>query len=406
MGLLRILTDDSEDELRRTPRRVRFGGEVVKMRTPDSDSNHPSDMENDVTMVVKPWDDKSDQASIQIRCSEVTSKRSPASQKQLRSGIPVPRLEKTKSIRSEPTSPVKQTDVSLDLKKGQSRSSPNLSVHRLGDDLVGGASRIPRRSVSRLKANIVQGTTIRIDINDAKAPKVKIQAVQAIEEAEAPEILDSKKSTTPEEREKPKLSERRGSRHLSALKIEPRTRRDSFSPIPVHKEIEIFHNLTRSPDRSKSEEDLVQENTALVLPPIKTSSSPRNISSAVSACAIQSSKSARKLSSANATPNFNPTLALVPYGSVHQTPTIPPISHDGGEARMRYSSFHVYKDTNENSSKSLKATSDSPIPTNDRGECLTCSSSGSDSHAFDSNWDDVDVIDSNIIKHLQNKVSQ
>lgn len=398
MGLIRILTDDSEDELRRTPRRVRFGGEVVKMRTPDSDSNHPSDMENEA---VKPWDDKSDQASLQIRCSEVTSKRSPAPQKQSRSGIPVPRLQRTKTIQSEPTSPVKQTDVSLDLNRDQSRSSPNLSAHRLGDDLAegGAASRIPRRSVGRLKANIVQGTTIRIDINDAKTPKLKIQTV------ETPEILDSKKS---EEPETPKLSERRGSRHVSALKIEPRARRDSeksFSPIPVHKGIEIFHNLTRSPDRSRSEEDLVQENTALVLPPIKTSSSPRNISSAVNTYAVQHSRSARKLSSANAASDFDPTLALVPYGGVRQTPTITPVSHDG-EARMRYSSFHVYKDTNESSGKAVKATSDSPIPTNDRGECLTCSSSGSDSHAFDSNWDDVDVIDPNIIKHLQNKVSQ
>lgn len=38
-------TDDTESS-RRTPRRVRFGGEVVKMRTPDSDALHSSDQDD------------------------------------------------------------------------------------------------------------------------------------------------------------------------------------------------------------------------------------------------------------------------------------------------------------------------------------------------------------------------
>jgi hypothetical protein len=43
------MTDDSESELvTRSPRKVHFGGEVVKMRTPESDSNQQSSDDNDV----------------------------------------------------------------------------------------------------------------------------------------------------------------------------------------------------------------------------------------------------------------------------------------------------------------------------------------------------------------------
>lgn len=45
-SLVKVLTDSEHEEydaMRRTPRRVRFGGEVVKMRTPDSDNVHNSE---------------------------------------------------------------------------------------------------------------------------------------------------------------------------------------------------------------------------------------------------------------------------------------------------------------------------------------------------------------------------
>lgn len=397
MGLMRILTDDSEEELRRTPRRVRFGGEIVKMRTPDSDSNQPSDMEGDVTMVVKPWDDQSDQASIQIRCDEALTKKKSSTSKHSRSGIPVPSLQKSKTIRSEPGSPVKPRNSTLGAKKFKSKSSPNLSSN-LGEELAAGASRIPRRNVNTIKANIVQGTTIRIDINDASASQLKIKAIPPQEgEGAANKPLEDQES------ERTRLSERRSSR--ATLRLEhPRRRRDSdksYSPIPIHKEIEIFHNLTRSPDRSKSEEELDFTPTTLALPPIDQPKSPRSVSSA--------SRLENKPSSAIKSSNFNPTLALVPYGSIQPTqvsegtPKLPDASD--GETRMRYNSFHVYKDTSESGTKTLKTATDSPIPTNDRGECLTCSSSGSDSHAFDSNWEEADGVNPSIIKHLQCKVS-
>lgn len=47
-SLVKVLTDSEHEEydaMRRTPRRVRFGGEVVKMRTPDSDNVNNSDVE-------------------------------------------------------------------------------------------------------------------------------------------------------------------------------------------------------------------------------------------------------------------------------------------------------------------------------------------------------------------------
>ncbi|XP_045479712.1 uncharacterized protein LOC123684474 [Harmonia axyridis] len=54
-GILRILEDDSDLEFYesarntpRTPRRVHFGGEIVKMRTPESDSTQTSDSEKKV----------------------------------------------------------------------------------------------------------------------------------------------------------------------------------------------------------------------------------------------------------------------------------------------------------------------------------------------------------------------
>lgn len=51
-GVVRVLADDSESDFyesaRKTPRKVRFGGEVVKMRTPESDSsNHEPDPESE-----------------------------------------------------------------------------------------------------------------------------------------------------------------------------------------------------------------------------------------------------------------------------------------------------------------------------------------------------------------------
>uniref|UniRef100_A0A1B0GH07 TOG domain-containing protein n=2 Tax=Lutzomyia longipalpis TaxID=7200 RepID=A0A1B0GH07_LUTLO len=47
-----IVVDDFESEARRTPRRVHFGGEVVKMRTPDSDNVTQSDGDDQIRPIV------------------------------------------------------------------------------------------------------------------------------------------------------------------------------------------------------------------------------------------------------------------------------------------------------------------------------------------------------------------
>lgn len=47
MGFVRVVADDSGSDsyenARRSPRKVHFGGEIVKMRTPESDSNNEAD---------------------------------------------------------------------------------------------------------------------------------------------------------------------------------------------------------------------------------------------------------------------------------------------------------------------------------------------------------------------------
>lgn len=45
LGIVKILENDLDffEEARRTPRKVRFGGEQVKMRTPESDSSNQDD---------------------------------------------------------------------------------------------------------------------------------------------------------------------------------------------------------------------------------------------------------------------------------------------------------------------------------------------------------------------------
>lgn len=55
-GIVKVLENDNEydfyEEARRTPRKVRFGGEQVKLRTPESDSSNQDDDRHTLTITV------------------------------------------------------------------------------------------------------------------------------------------------------------------------------------------------------------------------------------------------------------------------------------------------------------------------------------------------------------------
>lgn len=195
VGIVKVLTDDSEqdDELqRRTPRRVRFGGEVVKMRTPDSDSNGTGDEKE----VKKP-------------------KRHTKSAQNRRSFIPV-RISGNRMCQSEPTSPQRIKRV----KNNRSYvSTPDLSKtkHIFGPK-ISYVSKIPR------KKKAVFHSTINITIDSNPKPTlIKKQ------DGKASEV---KPTTKPEKQEtKPNLLN------------------------PPHQGIEILYNLTQSPQRNQQKNE-------------------------------------------------------------------------------------------------------------------------------------------------------
>ncbi|KAH1019282.1 hypothetical protein HUJ04_009125 [Dendroctonus ponderosae] len=146
-AIIKVLNDDSETEgyeesrtSPRTPRKVRFGGESVKLRTPESDSSHQAEEEDNQSILT------------------ITS-------------------------------------------------APNLSAL---------SSKIPIRKHAlqeKKKVALETGETSGINHTSSKA-------------AEKPASL------------KPPIL-----KHSRA--------EDVLSPVPVHNEIEVFHNLTRSPERSR-----------------------------------------------------------------------------------------------------------------------------------------------------------
>ncbi|KAJ8937881.1 hypothetical protein NQ314_011664 [Rhamnusium bicolor] len=122
-------TDDSESDYyeaaRRTPRKVRFGGEQVKMRTPESDSSNHDESLSTIRITV------TDAVSIKTR----------------RSLIPV-------RITSLPSTPRKALPSSL-VKPRLHKSTPNLS-----------------RSSSISRIPLKKGTNIKISaVPDTEAPK-------------------------------------------------------------------------------------------------------------------------------------------------------------------------------------------------------------------------------------------
>ncbi|CAH1997559.1 unnamed protein product [Acanthoscelides obtectus] len=157
---------------KKTPRKVRFGGESVKMRTPETDSNHGSqDCQEEIRITV------TDAVSIETR----------------KSLIPV-------RITSLPNSP----------KKSLLPMAKKPRLHKSAPDLRTGRSRIPIFKKSGTSGKSTDSSTLK----EGQTKRLSVHRKDA----------DSKTS--------PK-------------------RREMYSPVPVHREIEVFHNLTRSPERKR-----------------------------------------------------------------------------------------------------------------------------------------------------------
>lgn len=231
-GIVRVLTDDSEQDdnaHRRTPRRVRFGGEVVKMRTPDSDSNTTGD-EKEPTK----------------------NKRHTKSAHNVRSFIPV-RISSNRKSHSEPSSPQRKKKYNFYL------STPDLSKsgHVFGPKVVG-VSRIPRRSNKPLIKS-----TIKITIDNSpkethqekSATKVTIDNSRK-ETQEKPTTKITIDNSPEDVQEKPSTK----------TKVEKSDKQNlSVNTPATHHGIEILYNLTQSPQRNsakKTDETTANPETA------------------------------------------------------------------------------------------------------------------------------------------------
>ncbi|XP_015835053.2 uncharacterized protein LOC662572 [Tribolium castaneum] len=162
---IRRHTESDLEMVTRSPRKVHFGGEVVKMRTPESDSNQQSSDDNDVH---------------------------------------------TSVIIDRPTS-IKIT------------VSDNVAA-------------IKTRHKSMIPVRITTGS-------NPPTPRKKIKARRLYKSA--PDLGRNSKIPLPSKKNKEKENEEKVRRHSRG--------EDEFSPIPIHEEIEVFHNLTRSPQRPNPE---------------------------------------------------------------------------------------------------------------------------------------------------------
>ncbi|XP_044254779.1 uncharacterized protein LOC123005190 [Tribolium madens] len=165
-------TESDLEMVTRSPRKVHFGGEVVKMRTPESDSTQQSSDDNDIH---------------------------------------------TSVIIDRPTS-IKIT------------VSDNIAA-------------IKTRHKSMIPVRITTGS-------NPATPRKKIKARRLYKSA--PDLGRNSKIPLPfngssKKKNKDKENEEKFRRHSRG--------EDEFSPIPIHEEIEVFHNLTRSPQRPNTESD-------------------------------------------------------------------------------------------------------------------------------------------------------
>ncbi|XP_057663225.1 uncharacterized protein LOC130898165 [Diorhabda carinulata] len=165
---------------RRTPRKVRFGGEHVKLRTPESDSSNQDEPKNTLRITV-------------TDAVAITTKKSL---------IPI-------RITSLPTTPLKKSQNIT--KNRLHQSAPNLSRNFE-------TSRIPFSRESNLKEKFNIPQKILKD-----KPQMKLKSRSS-------DNLDISKTVIP----------------ISSVRTI-----NNVSPLPPHKEIEVLHNLTRSPAKKR-----------------------------------------------------------------------------------------------------------------------------------------------------------
>lgn len=176
-GIVRVLTDSElednnntiaePDEARRTPRRVTFGGEVVKMRTPDSDSLTQSDADDVTNRRIKDAFQNENLKLMELRID----------------------------ISNDGVSPERQSPVN-----------------------------VPKRPVTA-NFSMASGRDTQ-EVASAKSPKSDDETVG----------------------HSPKTKQKLSSKKFRKLSISPVD--DIISPKISHKEIEVLHNLQRSPSIS------------------------------------------------------------------------------------------------------------------------------------------------------------
>lgn len=166
-GILRVLDDDSDldfyestKDTPRTPRRVHFGGEIVKMRTPESDSTQTSDSEKKMRKSTS----TPVQSFVKLKKNTDTSRKASVEVKKLKSKsldnltLPHPGMKNPKTTKiplpksSVPNSPSKEQNPKIN-KPRLHNSAPNLSR----------TSKIPKKANEKSKGNIK--TTLKTESN-------------------------------------------------------------------------------------------------------------------------------------------------------------------------------------------------------------------------------------------------
>lgn len=346
--IVKVLSDsenEAYDLRRRTPRKVRFGGEVVKLRTPDSDSNIPSDTDNEI--LISTTTNASSSPVIEIKFVPEDTKKG----RKNRSQIPIPirpTLHRPKA-RSLPTSPARKLQPKTRLIY---QSHPNLTR-----DYFFKKSKTQRKSQGKSKF-----------------------------------------------------------------------RDNATSPIPVHREIELLHNLTRSPQPprspssvdsfSKSYEerkkpdltprffDAPKNKTVIPLPYKSIADSPIHKSSSSKAIPLPY-KPLYKSESLDIPRSKPPNVIPLPYKPLKAQ-----------EPRQQYESLAVLTDNSDsefpmNKSYNSFVVKDTgsevvnpDVLVGENGECLTCSSSGSEGMPADPTWETSGFFPRHVIDDMNNKVSR
>ena len=445
------------------------------MRTPDSDSNHHSD--DDPILIITP---KKDNSVIEIKYNS-------SSMRIQRSRIPVP-LNKIKLTQSEPNSPKRVNSFK------QYRSSPNLSQREQRSTQESVRSKIPtRRNLTdhHVEPKIKHAGVLERRSHTFQANTQSKLELPVIRKTPSPNILrnrsdsvllprDVSSSITERNNEKTSglktflmtLPERRVtptfdgiqstsssvdianwyefphsdgntssshdnnySKQTSVRKLPHKNNSNKapgmYSPIPVHNEIEVFHNLTRSPDRkrkgttpgtderyyvplkreNKTSTRLIEQHVNYVsyknqlengdernMLQDKCCVTSEQILNDMRDTTYEASDISQELYVPSKTDLDEMKYSKEVIGDV--TPIIVTFPSDNPlEFNNRYNSFHVY-----NSNNPSIDFSDSPIPTKDSGDCLTCSSSGSEIMVLDSVRKPDGLLNSKIIRDIQCKV--